>query len=70
MCDGCYWNLTHLKWISVDRLLVQIHNTITDRNGKKKCLRFINITLNDTYEQIAASDQVGNIFIIDLLSLK
>ncbi|XP_075215664.1 TBC1 domain family member 31 [Lycorma delicatula] len=53
-----------------DGLLVQIHNTVTNHKGKKKCLRFVNASFSDTYEQIAASDQVGNVFIIDLLSLK
>ncbi|XP_039301420.1 TBC1 domain family member 31-like [Nilaparvata lugens] len=53
-----------------DGLLLQIHHTITARNKKSKHFKFNETTFDDTGEQLAAIDHVGNIVVIDFSCLR
>ncbi|RZF45858.1 hypothetical protein LSTR_LSTR010814 [Laodelphax striatellus] len=53
-----------------DGLLLQIHHTIAARNKKSRTFKFDEATFDDTGEQLAAIDHVGNIVVIDFSCLR
>ncbi|XP_026756493.2 TBC1 domain family member 31 [Galleria mellonella] len=59
-----------LKSRPKDGVILQLHHTVRDSNGKNRRIRFSSGTFDDLHEKLACADNLGNIFILDFTDLK